>query len=138
MFVKSHKLLFSEWQNNSALFAASLSLNLDGLSRDYDVRPFVMQSNETDAEFLTRLWRSEGINWFIDEQAPMVLSSSEPIQAQQLRLMDDNQAFTALGRRRIRFHRSHATEPFDSITSFIAERHLQSTTVRRNVGKRNI
>mgnify|MGYP002128302321 FL=1 len=122
--------LFSEWQSHSTLFAASLSLNLDGLSRDYDVRPFVMQSNETDAEFLTRLWRSEGINWLIDEQAPMVLSSSEPIQAQQLRLMDDNQAFTALGRRKIRFHRSHATEPFDSITSFIAERHLQSTTVQ--------
>ena len=122
--------LFSEWQSHSTLFAASLSLNLDGLSRDYDVRPFVMQSNETDAEFLTRLWRSEGINWLIDEQAPMVFSSSEPIQAQQLRLMDDNQAFTALGRRKIRFHRSHATEPFDSITSFIAERHLQSTTVQ--------
>ena len=122
--------LFSEWQSHSTLFAASLSLNLEGLSRDYDVRPFVMQSNETDAEFLTRLWRSEGINWLIDEQAPMVLSSSEPIQAQQLRLMDDNQAFTALDRRKIRFHRSHATEPFDSITSFIAERHLQSTTVQ--------
>ena len=122
--------LFSEWQSHSTLFAASLSLNLDGLSRDYDVRPFVMQSNETDAEFLTRLWRSEGINWLIDEQVPMVFSSSEPIQAQQLRLMDDNQAFTALGRRKIRFHRSHATEPFDSITSFIAERHLQSTTVQ--------
>ena len=122
--------LFSEWQSHSTLFAASLSLNLEGLSRDYDVRPFVMQSNETDAEFLTRLWRSEGINWLIDEQAPMVLSSSEPIQAQQLRLMDDNQAFTALGCRKIRFHRSHATEPFDSITSFIAERHLQSTTVQ--------
>ena len=122
--------LFSEWQSHSTLFAASLSLNLEGLSRDYDVRPFVMQSNETDAEFLTRLWRSEGINWLIDEQAPIVLSSSEPIQAQQLRLMDDNQAFTALGRRKIRFHRSHATEPFDSITSFIAERHLQSTTVQ--------
>lgn len=122
--------LFSEWQSHSTLFAASLSLNLDALSRDYDVRPFVMQSNETDAEFLTRLWRSEGINWLIDEQAPTVLSSSEPIQAQQLRLMDDNQAFTALGRRKIRFHRSHATEPFDSITSFIAERHLQSTTVQ--------
>lgn len=124
------EILFSEWQSHSTLFAASLSLNLEGLSRDYDVRPFVMQSNETDAEFLTRLWRSEGINWLIDEQAPTVLSSSEPIQAQQLRLMDDNQAFTALGRRKIRFHRSHATEPFDSITSFIAERHLQSTTVQ--------
>ena len=124
------EILFSEWQRNSRLFAASLSLNLDGLSRDYDIRPFVMQSNETDAEFLTRLWRSEGINWLVDEQNAMVSSGAEPIQAQQLRLIDDNQFFTALGRRKIRFHRSHATEPFDSIISWVAERQLQSTTVQ--------
>ena len=54
------EVLFSEWQQKSALFASSLSLNLEGLSRDYAVRPFVMQANESDYDFLTRLWRSEG------------------------------------------------------------------------------
>ncbi len=47
------EILFSEWQHKSALFASSLSLNLAGLSRDYAVRPFVMQANETDYAFLT-------------------------------------------------------------------------------------
>lgn len=124
------EILFKEWQSKSSLFAASLSLNTQGLSRDYDIRPFVMQANETDYEFLTRLWRSEGINWLIDEAEPVVASSSAAIQPQKLRLIDDNNQYSALNRRSIRFHRSHATERLDSITSFMAERHLQSTAIQ--------
>ena len=124
------EILFKEWQTKSVLFAASLGLNTQGLSREYDVRPFVMQANETDYEFLTRLWRSEGINWLIDEAEQVVTTSSAAIQPQKLRLIDDNNQYSALSRRSIRFHRSHATEQFDSITSFIAERHLQSTAIQ--------
>lgn len=124
------EILFREWQSKSALFAASLSLNIQGLTREYDVRPFVMQSNETDYEFLTRLWRSEGINWLIDESEHRVAVSSSAIQPQKLRLIDDNNQYSALSRRSIRFHRSHATERLDSITSFIAERYLQSTAIQ--------
>ncbi len=124
------EILFKEWQMKSALFAASLSLNTQGLTKEYDVRPFVMQANETDYEFLTRLWRSEGINWLIDEAEQIVATSSAAIEPQTLRLIDENSQYSALNRRSIRFHRSHATEQFDSITSFIAERHLQSTAIQ--------
>ncbi|NNH78072.1 type VI secretion system tip protein VgrG [Acinetobacter sp. ANC 5380] len=124
------EILFREWQSKSALFAASLSLNIQGLTREYDVRPFMMQSNETDYEFLTRLWRSEGINWLIDESENRVAVSSSTIQPQKLRLIDDNNQYSALNRKSIRFHRSHATERLDSITSFIAERSLQSTAIQ--------
>ncbi len=124
------EVLFSEWQQKSALFASSLSLNLEGLSRDYAVRPFVMQANESDYGFLTRLWRSEGINWLIDEAELTVAASAAPMQAQQLRLIAHNQAFNALSRRSIRFHRSHAAERLDSITSFIGQRQLQATAVQ--------
>ncbi|WP_374667094.1 type VI secretion system Vgr family protein [Acinetobacter sp.] len=124
------EVLFSEWQQKSALFASSLSLNLEGLSRDYAVRPFVMQANESDYDFLTRLWRSEGINWLIDEAELTVAASAVPMQAQQLRLIDSNQAFAAFGRGSIRFHRSHAAEHFDTITSLIGQRQLQSTAIQ--------
>lgn len=124
------EVLFSEWQQKSALFASSLSLNLEGLSRDYAVRPFIMQANESDYGFLTRLWRSEGINWLIDEAELTVAASAAPMQAQQLRLIDHNQAFNALSRRSIRFHRSHAAERLDNITSFIGQRQLQATAVQ--------
>ena len=124
------EILFSEWQNRSALFAASLSLDLTGLSRDYDVRPFVMQSNESDYDFLTRLWRSEGINWLIDEKQLTVPLSTGEIQAQCLKLVDHSQYFSALKRRSIRFHRSHATEQLDTMTSLIAVRQLSPTSTQ--------
>src|SRR5690606_23887592 len=123
------EILFKEWQGKSPLFAAALKLDLSGLQQTYDVRPFTMQLNESDYDFLTRLWRSEGINWLIDESELIVVHSSAPIAAQKLRLIDDNSYYQALSRRAIRFHRSSATEQEDSMTSFIAERQLQPTAV---------
>ncbi|MCU4390622.1 type VI secretion system tip protein VgrG [Acinetobacter courvalinii] len=123
------QIIFKEWQSKSPLFAASLTLDVSGLSQDYDVRPFIMQSNESDYDFLTRLMRSEGINWLIDEAQLKVASSSEQIQAQKLRLIDDNTQYNALDRRHIRFHRSSATETQDSITAFVAQRTLQPGAV---------
>ena len=121
------EILFKEWQAKSSLFAASLTLDLSGLGQNYDIRPFTMQNNETDHDFLTRLWRSEGINWLIDEQNNIVVHTLHDIEPQKLRLIDDQQHFAAMSRRVIRFHRSHATEYFDSMTSLIAHRQLQST-----------
>lgn len=123
------ELVFREWQQHSDLFAASLSLDLSGLNSSYDTRPFIMQANENDAAFLTRLLRQEGINWLIDEAQYLVADSTQPIQAQKLRLIDDVRQFTALPRRQIRFHRSSATEQQDSITSLRAQRTLQPTAV---------
>ncbi|WP_038346356.1 type VI secretion system Vgr family protein [Acinetobacter sp. A47] len=127
--VEITEVLFKQWQQNSPLFAASLSLDLDGLSQNYDIRPFVMQHNESDYTFLTRLWRSEGISWLIDEAELFVPHSSTLVQAQKLRLMDDNSEYQALPRRSIRYHRSSATEFQDSITGFVAVRSLQPTAV---------
>jgi len=123
------EILFTEWQNKSPLFASSLTLDLKGLTEDYDVRPFVMQSNETDYEFLTRLWRSEGINWLIDEAQLFATDSSDEIQSQKLRLIDNNESYLALNRRNIRYHRSSAVEQQDSMTSLVPTRSLQSTAV---------
>ncbi|MCH7336793.1 type VI secretion system Vgr family protein [Acinetobacter sp. NIPH 2699] len=121
--------IFKEWQQRSPLFASSLSLDLSSVTQDYDIRPFVMQANESDYDFITRLLRSEGINWLIDEAQLTVANSNTPIQAQKLRLIDDNNQYQALNRRTIRYHRSSATEQYDSMTSLIAERSLQSTAV---------
>ena len=93
-----------------------------------------MQLNESDYDFLTRLWRSEGINWLIDEAELTVASNTDNIQPQKLRLIDDNSQYQALTRRTIRYHRSSATEQFDSMTSLIAGRRLQPTSVLCSVG----
>ncbi|WP_215901994.1 phage late control D family protein, partial [Acinetobacter soli] len=123
------ELLFREWQTKSPLFAASLTLDTSGLNRDYDIRPFSMQANETDYDYLTRLWRSEGINWLIDEATLTVPTMNTQIQAQVLRLIDDNQHYTALSRQVIHYQRSSATEAYDTLTQVQAERSLQPTSV---------
>ncbi|MEG0489295.1 MAG: phage late control D family protein, partial [Acinetobacter sp.] len=122
-------IIFKEWQAKSPLFASSLSLDKSGLSKDYDVRPFIMQSSESDHRFLTRLMRSEGVSWLIDEAQLKVSNSQHAIQTQKLRLIDTNSPYKALERRNIRFHRSSATESTDSITSFIGQRSLQPSAV---------
>ena len=121
--------LFSEWQQRSPLFASSLSLDKSGLSKEYDVRPFIMQANELDSEFIQRLLASEGINWLIDESQLKVPSSNERIQPQKLRLIDDNTQYQCLARKNIRFHRSSAVETSDSITNFVGQRSIQPTAV---------
>ncbi|MDC5387622.1 type VI secretion system tip protein VgrG [Acinetobacter baumannii] len=123
------EILFQEWQGKSPLFASSLTLDLSGLKQTYDLRPFVMQLNESDYDFLTRLWRSEGISWLIDEAELTVASNMDNIQPQKLRLIDDNNQYQALTRRAIRYHRSSATEQFDSMTSLMADRNLQPTSI---------
>ncbi len=123
------EILFKEWQGKSPLFASSLTLDTAGLTKEYDVRPFVMQSNESDYDFLTRLWRSEGINWLVDESQLFVADPNASIQPQVLRLIDDNQNYQALERRNLRYQRSSATEQFDTITQVKAERSLQPTSV---------
>lgn len=123
------EVIFKEWQSKSPLFASSLQLDTSGLTKTYDVRPFSMQSNESDYAYLTRIMREESINWLVDEASYLVASNSQSIEAQKLRLIDENAQFQSLERRTIRYHRSNATEQYDSITSFIAQRQLQPTAI---------
>ncbi|MDC4814957.1 type VI secretion system tip protein VgrG [Acinetobacter baumannii] len=123
--VEIWEILFKEWQTKNPLFAASLSLDLSGLTQTYDVRPFVMQHNESDWNFLTRLLRSENISWLIDEAQHIVPSTDTSIQAQKLRLIDANSQYQPLDRKTIRYHRSSAVEQYDSMTRLTAERSLQ-------------
>ncbi len=123
------EILFKEWQSKSSLLASSLTLDKSGLSKSYDIRPFIMQSNEIDFDFIKRLLASEGVSTLIDEAQHNVSSSSEQIQPQKLRLIDNNAQYQALDRRSIRFHRSSATEKQDSITAFTGQRSIQPTAV---------
>ncbi|WP_168526504.1 type VI secretion system Vgr family protein [Acinetobacter sp. A3] len=124
------EILFKEWQSRSHLFAASLSLDLSGVSDRYITRPLIIQSSETDYDFLTRLWRSEGINWLIDESQPRVADYLSPITVQKLRLIEQNSHFQSLKRRQIAFQRSSGVERRDSIYAWMAQRSLQPSEVQ--------
>ena len=123
------EVIFNEWRDRSPLFASSLTLDKSGLTKDYDIRPFIMQNNERDIDLIQRLLASEGVTSLIDEAQLKVSHFNEPIQPQKLRLIDDNTQYESLERRTIRFHRSSSVETRDSIINFTEQRSLQPTSV---------
>ena len=123
------EVIFNEWRERSPLFASSLTLDKSGLTKDYDIRPFIMQNNERDIDLIQRLLASEGVTSLIDETQLKVSHFNEPIQPQKLRLIDDNTQYKSLERRTIRFHRSSAVEQQDTITALTGLRSLQPTSV---------
>ncbi|WP_335991244.1 type VI secretion system Vgr family protein [Acinetobacter bereziniae] len=123
------EVIFNEWRDRSLLFASSLTLDKSGLTKDYDVRPFIMQNNERDIDLIQRLLASEGVTSLIDEAQLKVSHFNEPIQPQKLRLIDDNTQYESLERRTICFHRSSSVETRDSIINFTEQRSLQPTSV---------
>ncbi|WP_254635289.1 type VI secretion system Vgr family protein, partial [Acinetobacter bereziniae] len=123
------EVIFNEWRDRSPLFASSLTLDKSGLTKDYDIRPFIMQNNERDIDLIQRLLASEGVTSLIDEAQLKVSHFNEPIQPQKLRLIDDNTQYESLERRTIRFHRSSSVETSDSIINFTGQRSLQPTSV---------
>ncbi|WP_042090128.1 phage late control D family protein, partial [Acinetobacter bereziniae] len=84
------EVIFNEWRDRSPLFASSLTLDKSGLTKAYDIRPFIMQNNERDIDIIQRLLASEGVTSLIDETQLKVSHFNEPIQPQKLRLIDDN------------------------------------------------
>ncbi|WP_353167507.1 type VI secretion system Vgr family protein [Acinetobacter sp.] len=123
------EVIFNEWREKSPLFASSLTLDKSSLTKDYDVRPFIMQHNERDIDLVQRLLAEEGVSTLIDEVQLKVPHFTEHIQPQKLRLIDNNAQYKSLERRTIRFHRSSAVEQQDTITTLKGLRSLQPTSV---------
>ncbi|MCH4244222.1 type VI secretion system Vgr family protein [Acinetobacter gerneri] len=123
------EILHKEWCQRSRVYAASNQLDLRGLNENYEIKTQITQYNETDFQFLKRLLARISVNFIQKEQHAFVASFSTDIQAKKLSLFDQNQFLNQLSRQNIRFHRSDATERFDSITQISAKRMLQATQV---------
>lgn len=123
------EILHKEWCQRSRVYAASNQLDLRGLNENYEIKTQITQYNETDFQFFKRLLARISVNFIQKEQQAFVASFSTDIQAKKLSLFDQNQFLNQLSRQNIRFHRSDATERFDSITQISAKRMLQATQV---------
>lgn len=123
------EILHKEWCQRSRVYAASNQLDLRGLNENYEIQTQITQYNETDFQFFKRLLARISVNFIQKEQQAFVASFSTDIQAKKLSLFDQNQFLNQLSRHNIRFHRSDATERFDSITQISAKRMMQATQV---------
>jgi type VI secretion system secreted protein VgrG len=126
------EILVSEWQRSTPVLAATFDLHIDvGLmSRQFPRRQFIMQHNESDADFIRRLMQRRGIAWFFRSGLTNERNASSSSQ-QTLRightlvLFDDSTRLDQNAAGNVRFHRDAATEQRDAITGWSAVRILR-------------
>ncbi|MFL9950158.1 type VI secretion system Vgr family protein [Paraburkholderia agricolaris] len=127
--------LLGEWQKKSPALARAFDFDLSSLDRaKYPVRETLLQFHESDADFIRRLCRREGIAWFTAAgkrgAAPSADGAGEsPVHT--LVLLDDPMKVPKSSAGTVRYHRDAATEARDSITLWSASRQLVPGNVQR-------
>lgn len=128
------QLLVSEWQKDISVLGSAFDLHIDvGLaSRQLPARQFIMQHNESDADFVRRLMQQRGIAWFFRAGLGDTMGASTR-QASRightLILFDDSNRLDRNAAGTIRFHRDDATEQRDTITGWSGVRTLCSGSI---------
>lgn len=129
------EILLREWQKKSPALASAFDFDLSGINRSqYPARELIFQFHESDADFIRRLCRRDGIAWFTAAgkrgQAPSDSGSSDtPVHT--LVLFDDPMKLPESAAGTIRYHRDAATEERDSITLWSASQQLVPGSVQR-------
>ena len=127
------QLLVAEWQKKVAVLGASFDLAVDAslAARRLPKRQFIMQHNESDADFVRRLLQRRGIAWFfrsgLTTGAARGDNSRESSRiGHTLVLFDDSGQLEQSAAGSVRFHRDDATEQRDTVTGWSAVRALRS------------
>ena len=86
-------VLLNEWRKKSATFASTFDIDFSALTYPkYPVREMIRQHDESDAAFIQRLLRREGVSWFIAAgklgSAPSD-QNTDPMPIHTLVLFDD-------------------------------------------------
>ncbi|VWC41179.1 type IV secretion protein Rhs [Burkholderia lata] len=126
--------LFTEWRQRSPALAAAFEFDLSGLSRDrYPARELTRQVNESDAKFVRRLLRREGITVFAKAGAGKGEGNShDDTPAHTLVCCDDPMSLPQAPACTVRLHpRDAATEERDTVTLFALHQRLTPGQVGR-------
>lgn len=122
--------LLREWRDINSVLAQTFDIDTSGITGNYPAREFTMQHNESDAAFLRRLWKRQGIAWFIRPGQAGGSGNAEPA-AHTLVLFDDPQVLRQNAAGAVRFNRDAATEQRDSVFNWNAVRTLRAGSVTR-------
>lgn len=102
--------ILAEHRHDNSILAASFRWHASGLHKSYPSRAFIMQAGESDAAFLQRLWRQEGIAWHFR----FSLEGEDPVH--HLHLADHPTAYPDHGVDTLRYHRADVLERTDTVT----------------------
>jgi type VI secretion system secreted protein VgrG len=131
------QVLFDEWRHGNPVLATAFEYELDPLfdMRQYPPREQVMQHNETDAAFVRRLLKRRGISWYFRPgrcRSSAVDPLHDRIPAHTLVLFNDANSLPQNAAGTVRYHRDHATEQRDTVTSWSAARTLAPGSITRH------
>lgn len=118
------KIILSEWRQQNPVLARAFDVDWSGVTGTYPAREFTMQHNESDADFLRRLWKRRGIAWCINSGRASK-SQSEDISTHTLVLFDDGFSLSQNAAATVRYHRDDSTEQSDTIVAWSPVRKLK-------------
>ena len=122
--------ILRQWRQTNSVLARAFNYDLARLLKPCPKREFTLQSNESDAAFLRRLWKRRGIAWFFEHgHATEFGSNDTPVHT--LVLFDNNAVLKQNVAGTVRYHRDDGTEQRDSITAWHAVRTLSTGSVTR-------
>lgn len=125
------EVILGEWRRNNPVLANAFVLDWAYITGTYPTREFTMQHNESDADFLRRLWKRRGIAWFA-RPGQASQSQSGDIPAHALVLFDDAFTLPQNVAGTVRYHRDDGTEEQDTIFSWSPVRTLKPGSVARH------
>jgi type VI secretion system secreted protein VgrG len=118
------KVILDEWRRSNPVLARAFDVDWSYATGTYPAREFTMQHNESDADFLRRLWKRRGVAWFFRPgQASQLQRQETPSHA--LVLFDDAYKLPRNAARTVRFHRDDGTEKQDTIITWSPVRKLK-------------
>ncbi|MGC4060851.1 MAG: type VI secretion system Vgr family protein [Aquabacterium sp.] len=110
----------------NGVLASGFRYDTSNLHRTYPVRAMLHQAGESDAAYIKRLLRQEGIAWHFT----FGLEDGNPIHT--LVLSDGVQAFKPNPAGTVRFHRADATEKDDTVVAWQSWRELAPGGTQRD------
>ncbi|WP_232729604.1 type VI secretion system Vgr family protein [Herbaspirillum huttiense] len=122
------EIMLGEWRQRSPALATAFHFDLDGLEdRRYPVREISHQFNESDAHFIRRLCRREGIAWYVASPQPTAetgRTEDADVPMHALVFCDQSALLPRALAGTVRYHRDGATEERDTISAWSRQRSL--------------
>ncbi|ASL46787.1 hypothetical protein bAD24_III05315 [Burkholderia sp. AD24] len=123
--------LAREWRRKSATLASTFDVDISNLDiSKYPAREQTLQFDESDADFIQRLCRRDGITWFIRAGGTQGANvSTQPFHT--LVLFDNAIKLTQASAGTVTYHADAAIGTRDSITQLSMGRQIVSGSIRR-------
>jgi type VI secretion system secreted protein VgrG len=122
--------LIREWRDVNPVLASAFAVDTSGITAAYPAREFTMQHDESDAAFLRRLWKRQGIGWFFRPGSP-IQSGTPDCPTHTLVLFNASQSLAQNAAGTVRFHRDAGSEARDGVFNWSAVRALKAGSVTR-------